>query len=168
MDTKKKEKNKREQEIIALLRKFCDKKLNEEYFKLCEKLILKLGRKRAVPFMTGKTEIWAAATIHAIGSINFLFDRSFKPYVTLDDMNDFFGTKKTTTGGKSKEIRDMLKLHLYDSEFSTEKLAKSNPKNRFVMVDGMFVPIDMLPEEYQEIARQAQKEGATVSFRTKE
>jgi hypothetical protein len=62
----------------------------------------------------------------------------------------------------------MLKLHLYDSEFSTEKLAKSNPRNRLVVVDGMFVPIDMLPEEYQVIARQAQKEGATVSFSTRE
>jgi len=40
--------------------------------------------------------------------------------------------------------------------------------NRLVVVDGMFVPIDMLPEEYQVIARQAQKEGATVSFSTRE
>ena len=62
----------------------------------------------------------------------------------------------------------MLKLYLYDFEFSMKKLAKSNPMNRLVVVDGMFVPIDMLPEEYQEIARQAQKEGATVSFSTRE
>jgi len=63
----------KEQKLIDLTGEFCEKYLDDEYAGLCEKLIKKLGRKREVPFVTGKIEIWAAAVIHAIGFINFLF-----------------------------------------------------------------------------------------------
>jgi len=99
-------------------------------------LICKLGRKRNVPFVTGQTTIWAAAVIHALGTINFLFDKSSKPYISIDEINDFFGTKKSTTGNKSKEIRDLLKFGYWDGEFSTKRMARSNPFANFIMVNG--------------------------------
>jgi hypothetical protein len=126
-----------------------------------------LGRKRNVPFVTGQTAIWAAATIHALGTINFLFDKSSKPYVSIDEINDFFGTKKSTTSNKSKEIRDLLKLSYWDKEFSTQGMAKSDPYANLVMVDDFIVPIDSLPKEYQEIAKQIIAEGGNISFSTK-
>ena len=66
----------RQQKILLIIDEFCKIKLNEEYFELSERLIQKLGRKRVVPFVTGKTEVWAAGIIHAVGSINFLFDKN--------------------------------------------------------------------------------------------
>jgi hypothetical protein len=81
---------------------FCTKKLDDDYFQLCEKLIKKLGRKRNVPFEAGKIEIWAAGIIHALGLINFLFDKSVEPYVSVNDINDYFGTKQSSVTGKSK------------------------------------------------------------------
>jgi len=67
----------KQQQIIALTSRFCREILkDDEYAALAEKMLLKLGRKRNVPFETGKVEIWAAAVIHALGSINFLFDFS--------------------------------------------------------------------------------------------
>jgi len=140
----------KQREIIQLVKHFCNEKLNEEYAVLAEKLVCKLGRKRNVPFVTGQTAIWAAAVIHALGTINFLFDKSSKPYASIDDINDFFGTKKSTTGNKSKEIRDLLKLSYWDSEFSTKRMANRNPFANFVMVDGFMMPVKKLPEEYQE------------------
>jgi len=156
----------RQQEIIHLAKSFCKEKLNEEYADLSEKLIYKLGRKRNVPFVTGQTQIWAAAVIHALGTINFLFDKSSKPYVSIDDINDFFGTKKSTTGNKSKEIRDLLKLSYWDSEFSTERMERNNPFSNMVMVNGLIVPLDSLPEEYQNVVRQIRAEGKDISFTT--
>jgi len=100
-----------QQKILDLVGKFCTKNLDNDYFELSKNLTLKLGRKRNVPFITGQPKVWAAAIIHALGSINFLFDKSFEPYVTLDELNDFFRTTKSTTGTKSKQIRDMLKLN---------------------------------------------------------
>jgi len=96
---------------------FCTQKLDDDYFQLCEKLIKKLGRKREVPFQRGKLEIWAAAVIYAIGSINFLFDKSFEPYITTDQISEYFGTKKSTVANKAQEIKDMFKMWHYDSEF---------------------------------------------------
>ena len=48
-----------------------------------------MGRKREVPFKRGKLEIWAAAVVQAIGSINFLFDKSFEPYITSKQINEY-------------------------------------------------------------------------------
>jgi hypothetical protein len=156
----------KQQKIIDLVREFCSKKLDEDYFELSERLIKKLGRKRNPPFETGQPQIWAAAVIHALGTINFLFDKSTEPYVSVDELNSFFGTSKSTSSSKSKQIRDLLKLRTWDKEFSTKRMEESNPFADFVMVDGLIVHINSLPEEYQEVIRQARREGKDVSFKT--
>lgn len=156
----------RQQLIIDLIGEFCAKKLNEEYFELSKRLMQKLGRKRNVPFETGKPEVWAAAVIHALGTINFLFDKSFEPYVTIDEINNFFGTSKSTTGAKSKQIRDLLKLDIWDKEFSTRRIQEGNPFAEMVMVNGLIVPLNTIPEEYQKMVRQTRAEGKDLSFTT--
>jgi hypothetical protein len=157
----------KQQEIIRLATSFCNERINKEYATLAEKLICKLGRKRNVPFVTGQIAVWAAAVIHALGTINFLFDKSAEPHVSIDEINDFFGTKKSTTGNKSKEIRDLLKITHWDKEFSTRSMLERNPFANFVMVDDLITPLSSLPEEYQIIARKILAEGGSVSFRTK-
>jgi hypothetical protein len=128
----------RQQQIIALTDKFCKEILkDDEYATLAEKMVRKLGRKRNVPFETGQIEIWAATVIHALGTINFLFDKASKPYTTIDELNDFFGTNKNTITGKSKTIRDLLKLSLWDSEFSTSRMLDDRPFKNFMMPDGL-------------------------------
>jgi hypothetical protein len=156
----------RQQEILGLLQAFCAQKLNEEYFSLAERLLAKLGRKRNIPFATGQPKTWAAGIIHALGTINFLFDKSIKPYVSVDEITAFFQTSKSASGNKSKEIRDMLGLRTWDREFSTRHILQNNPFKDLVMVDGLIVPLDTLPEEMQTIVRQARAQGRDVSFRT--
>lgn len=162
----KKEISDRQQKILDLIRGFCAEKLNEEYFELGQRLLQKLGRKRNVPFVTGQPQIWAAAIIHALGTINFLFDKSFEPYVSADEINAFFGTNKSTTGSKSKLIRDLLKLDHWNNEFSTNSMNNSSPFANLVMVDGLIVPVNTLPTEYQEMVREARATGKDISFTT--
>ena len=157
----------REKTILDLTGTFCAQKLDDQYFELCEKLIKKMGRKRDVPFKRGKLEIWAAAVINEIGSINFLFDRSFQPYVSSKEINDYFGTKPTTVTNKARAIKDMFDLWHYSLEFSTGHMQRNNPFNNLVMVDDMIYPIDSLPEDMKRIARQAKAEGKDIAFRTK-
>ena len=107
------------QELLEMTGGFCREYLDEDYRQLCEKLIGKMARKRNIPFLSGRMEIWAAAVVYALGSINFLFDKSFKPYTTVDDICSYFGTTKSTTSQKAKLIRDMFKMGYYDQEFST-------------------------------------------------
>lgn len=149
----------RQQQILSLIRGFCTEKLDEEYYALSEKLVQKLGRKRNPIIETGQVQIWAAAVIHALGVINFLSDRSFEPYATTTDINDYFGTNKSTVGNKSKQIRDLLKLRQFDSEFSTAAIREDNPDNNLVMVNGFLVPLDSLPEQIQEAVYQARAKG---------
>jgi len=156
----------RESKLLELTGTFCQQKLNDEYFQLSEKLIKKLGRKRNVPFESGKIEIWAAAIIHALGLINFLFDKSGDPFVAVNEINNFFGTKQSTVTGKSKQIRDLLKLSYFDKDFSTGKMIINNPLNDMVMVDGFIVPLDSLPEDMQRMVEQARTEGRDIEFTT--
>lgn len=157
----------KEKALLELTGTFCAQKLDNQYFELCEKLIKKMGRKREVPFKRGKLQIWAAAVINAIGSINFLFDKSFEPYISSKEINDHFGTKPTTVTNKARAIKDMFDLWYYSSEFSTDHMQRNNPFNNLVMVDDMILPIENLPEEMQLIARQAKAEGKDIAFTTK-
>jgi hypothetical protein len=157
----------RQENILELVREFCSKKLNEEYFELSERLVHKLGRKRNSPLETGQEKIWASAIIHALGTINFLFDKTFEPYIKTEEISLFFGTNKSTTGTKSKLIRDILKLDLWDKEFSTKHAKENNPFAKLVMVDGLIVQIDKLPEELQRLVKQARAEGKDISFTTR-
>ncbi len=157
----------RERKLMELTGAFCARKLDDEYHRLCEKLIKKLGRKRDVPFKRGKLEIWAAAIIYEIGSLNFLFDKSFTPYVTPDQINEYFGTKKSTVTGKARMIADMFNLQHFDPEFSTRYMIENNPFNNMVMVDGLIVSLDTLPEELREMVRKERAAGRDIEFRTR-
>jgi hypothetical protein len=157
----------KEAKLLEITGAFCAQKLDEEYFHLCEKLIKKLGRKRDVPFQRGKLEIWAAAVVYAIGSINFLFDKSFKPYLTSDQISAYFNTRNSTVSNKSREIRDMFNLSYYSPEFSIQRMADSNPFNNMVVVDGFIVPLTTLPDDLQQKVREARAIGTEIEFSTR-
>ncbi|MEA3494705.1 MAG: DUF6398 domain-containing protein [Bacteroidota bacterium] len=164
----KEEIKKKEKKLLELTGSFCAQELDDDYYRLCEKLILKLGRKRDVPFKSGKIEIWAAAVIHAIGSINFLFDKSFEPYVTAEQISEYFGTKKSTVSNKARQIKDMLKMGYYDSDFSTQHMTGNNPFNDMVMVNGLIVPLSSIPEDLQEMVKKERAEGRDIEFTTQQ
>ena len=61
----------------------------------------------------------------------------------------------------------MLKLdRIFNNEFATGHMVDSNPLNQFVMIDDMIMPIESLPEEYQQMVREARARGEDISFRT--
>jgi hypothetical protein len=140
-------------ELIRLTAEFCDQHLDEEYKQLAEKLILKMKRKREVPFLRGRVNTWAAAIIYALGQINFLFDRGFEPYVAAAEIPEYFGVSQSTVGQKAKLIRDTFDLAYWDPEFSTQHMQDNNPYTGKVMIDGFIVPISMLSPEVQEELR---------------
>lgn len=128
-----------QQQLTEMTSAFCRQHADAEYERLCKKLIDKMARKRTVPFLSGRLEIWAAAIVYALGSINFLFDKSFLPYATPDTLCDHFQVSKRTVAQKAKLIRDTFKLGYFNPEFSTERMIKNNPLARLAMVDGFLV-----------------------------
>src|SRR5665647_1602418 len=83
--------------LIEMTDGFADRYLDEDYKILCRKLIDKMSRKRQVPFLSGRLDIWASAVVYALGQINFLFDKSSEPNVSANDICDYFGTRQSTT-----------------------------------------------------------------------
>lgn len=158
----------RVEHITEMVRDFCGLKLNEEYFSLSEKLIGKLKRKRPSPLLRGKEEIWAASIVHAIGYVNFLYDKSFEPHLSFDEVNDFFGTKKSSVGSKSSQIRNMFKLNrLGNYDFMTTYIKNRNPLYNMVLVNDLIIPISELPEEYQKLVKEARDKGEDIQLFTK-
>jgi hypothetical protein len=163
----KEEVKKRETKLLELTGAICTQKLNDDYFQLCEKLIKRLGQKREVPFHRGKIEIWAAAIVYAIGSVNFLFDKSFEPHMSAEQISEYFSTNNSTVSAKARNIKEMFDMGYLNPEFSTQRMTESNPLNNLVVVDGFFVPLDSIPEDLQEMVKKERAEGRDIEFTTR-
>ena len=131
---------------------FCEEYLNSEYKDLCARLICKLARKRNVPFLSGRRDIWSAAVIYALGQINFLFDVNLHPHMSAAELCQRMGTNPSTTSQKAKLIRDLLKLRYFDSEFSTRAVLARNP---YMQLTPTFLPCYI--KDYPQV-RRAQKD----------
>ena len=116
----------KQEKLIEMVKGFSDEYLDEEFKDLNIRLVKKLGRKRDVPFRRGKLENWAGGIVYTIGQLNFLFDDSFEPYATPDDISVYFGIKKRTAASKARDIRKLLNLKLGNEEFSTRLVRESD------------------------------------------
>jgi len=101
--------------------------------------VQKLGRKRSHPLQSGRLEIWAAAAVYTICSINFMFSKDSRLSLTSTDICDHFGTSNSTTAQKSRAIKDLLKIsQAFDSEFTLQEIQDRNPFNLLRMQGGFF------------------------------
>ncbi len=141
----------RQEQLIELVSTFCDDKLDDEYKHLSIKLVEKMGRKHDVPFKRGKLDIWASAVIYALGQINFLFDASFEPHSTPDEICDYFGTKKSTVSDKARKIRDMFNLTHFDKEFSTAYIKGEAPVFEVDEKSGMIMPHSAMDDFFDDV-----------------
>ena len=91
------------EQVITLTDAVCAELLYEEYAGLARHAVAKLARKRSSPLQSGRAVTWAGGVIHALGQVNFLFDRSSEPYVSHDDLAEAFGLSKSTLGQKASK-----------------------------------------------------------------
>ena len=75
------------EQVTTLTDGFCAAHLNDEYTHMCRKMTATLCRKRPSPLARGKLEIWASAIVHTVAGVNFAYDRSQTPHITLDELN---------------------------------------------------------------------------------
>ena len=129
-------------EIAGLLIPYCDEYLSEEYKKLCLHALEKLCRKRPSPLLSGKARTWAAGIVYAVASNNFIFDRSQPIHYTAEKLAEPFGIAKSTMSNKGSEIKKMLKIEIFDSEWMLESSIESNPMVWMVSVGPYGVPVD--------------------------
>jgi hypothetical protein len=131
---------------------FCREHLNEEYAEMCVKLAKSLWRRKSKPLLKGRPEGWAAGIVHVIGSINFLSDRSFKPYMKLADIGPHFGVSPSTAANKAGEIRKIIKTYQLDPKWTVPSMADKFPHLWLISVNGLIMDAREAPREIQEAA----------------
>lgn len=126
--------------LLELTGAFCDAHLNTEYKRLCKKAIDSLSKMKPLPYERGRLDIWAAGIVHAIGSLNFLFDPDFEPYMSAADIAANFGTVQSSTANKAAAIRDLLDLSQLNIEFLTRDLKQQlvAPLEQLTEIESFF------------------------------
>jgi len=140
--------------IVAMTDEFSKQHLNQEYALLAQQATAALCRKRPSPLATGKPNSWACGIIYALGFVNFLFDKSKKPFVSAGDLCAYFDISKSTGAAKSKTVRDALDLSQFDPNWCLPSLLDANPLAWMVQVNGVIVDARSLPKELLEMAFQ--------------
>ncbi len=80
----------RYEEITKLTDQFSNEKLDNEYKDLARQIVAALSRKKPSPLNNGQAKVWACSAIHAVGMVNFLYDKSTKPYLSNSDLISWF------------------------------------------------------------------------------
>lgn len=142
------------EELTRLTDVFCQEHLNDEYAQLCRYLTAALCRKRPSPLTSGKANTWACGIIHAIGTVNFLFDSSQSPHMKATDIYQLFGVGQSTGQGKSKQISDVMKMHQMDPNWSLPSMIDRNPMAWMISVTGFIIDARQAPRALQEEAFQ--------------
>ena len=138
--------------IVALTDEFSEQHLNDEYAHLARQISAALCRKRPSPLTRGYINSWACGVIYALGSVNFLFDKTQIPHVTAGRLCEKFGISKSTGATKSHFIRKALGMVQMDPRWCLPSKLRDNPMAWMVMVDGLVVDARRLSRELQEVA----------------
>ena len=158
----------KKEQLIRLTAEFCESKLDPEHQELTEKLIQKLFKQTAIPFESNETKQWAAAIIHAIGSANLLFDDSFEPFISEQELNEYFETDSEETFRHSNFINEQLNLDIFDKTKHRNKSNESSPLKDRVSIDGIYIPLDLFSSRLRRRIEEIQSYGYRVEFRSDE
>ena len=139
-------------QVVAITDAFCQQHLNDEYAQMSRKLAAALARKRPSPLARGKVNIWACGIVYAIGSVNFLSDKSFEPHMRLDELCALMGVSKSSGANKAGEIRKIFDMYQFDPNWTLPSLMDGNPIAWMITVNGLIVDARYVPRHIQEEA----------------
>ncbi len=140
--------------IVALIDPVCERYLDDEYAQLSRQLAAALARKRPSPIVRGRAEIWACGIVYALGTVNFLFDKSHEPYMRADELCAAFGVSQSSGSNKAKLIRELFGMFQLDPRWCLPGRVDDNPMIWILEVNGLLVDVRHMPREVQEIAFQ--------------
>ena len=84
--------------------------------------------------------------------VNFLFDKSQKPYLRADELCKLFGVSPSTGGNKSQVIRKMFDMMQMDPRWTVPSMMNKNPLAWMIQVNGFIVDARYAPRAIQEEA----------------
>lgn len=135
--------------ITAITDVFCYQHLNAEYAQLSRQLAAALSRKRPSPLLRGKAATWACGIVYALGSVNFLSDRSSEPFMRMEDLCALMGVSKSTGANKAAEIRKLFGMYQLDPNWTLPSRMEQNPMAWMITVNGFVIDARHAPLEIQ-------------------
>jgi len=148
------------EEVIDKIKGFSSEYLNEEYKNICIRAAETLFLNHEEQMKKGKSSSWAAGIVHAIGTINNLFDSKEKPYIKTADLYKVFGISSSTGSSKSKEVQSLLKLSKQSKQWIiSEGKNIENSKNNRAEVKEVSVTLDHV----EKVNKKAEKEPFTFA-----
>jgi len=139
-------------EIVAIADRVCAERLNAELAQLARYATAALCRKRPSPLTSGRAGSWACGIVYALGSANFVFDKSQEYYISAQDLCAAFDVSKGTGYAKSKQVCDMLVMTPFDPVWCLPSMLDDNPMVWYIMVNGFIVDARSMPREVQVLA----------------
>jgi len=129
---------------------FCKANLSEEYARVSCDMTAALARKRPSPLLQGQPKSWACGILLAVGRVNFLFDPSQEPHITVAHLCKLFGISQSTAFAKAAQVEKALKISPMDTRWTLPSKMDDNPLAWLIEVNGVVVDVRMLPREIQE------------------
>lgn len=138
--------------VVSITDSFCLEYLDEHYAALSRNMAASLSRKRPSPLQSGRPVSWAAGIIYALGRINFLFDKSFEPYMSATELCTRIGVSQATATNKARDIEYLLDIGPIPTEWYVPDMLKDSPLPWLISLNGLIVDARMMPREIQEEA----------------
>ena len=138
--------------VVALTDAFSEEHLTHEYGQLAREATAALSRKRPSPLSRGRPVSWACGVMHALGAVNFLFDPTQTPHMSVGYLCENFGVSASTGASKSRAVREALDMMPMDPRWCLPSQLEANPMAWMIMVNDLVVDARMMPREVQEVA----------------
>ena len=135
--------------VVVLTDAICKRHLNEEWAVLSRKLAAALARKRPSPLNSGQPQVWAAGILHALGMVNFLFDRSQKLSMDAKELCSAFDVSQSAVASRSMLIRNMFQMYQLDPNWTLPSKLYDNPFVWMITVNGFAMDARNAPAEIQ-------------------
>lgn len=133
------EKTERTERIKNLIAAFGDQRLHPSYTGFAQRLCKDVATSGLLNIGRGRVEIWAAALVYAIARLNFLFSREIENHLVPDELCDWFGVVKSTTGNKASAITDAMRISMADERYCGPHITRFS---RFIEDEhGFILPV---------------------------
>jgi hypothetical protein len=87
--------------------------------------------------------------VYALGTVNFLFDKSQAPHMRADELCQRFGVSQSSGANKAKVIRDLFGMGQMDPNWCLPSQLGQNPMAWLIEVNGLIVDARSMPPAIQ-------------------
>ena len=133
--------------LLEQLDAFCAARLDADYRKLLHQAVESLAAQHAAQLLKGRESSWCAGLVHAIGTANFLFDRSQQPHCPPKEVFNFFGVSASVGYAHAKKARDLLAIAPLARDWTRLSLQEPSADPMLVTVNGMTIDARKLPAD---------------------